>query len=58
MKEEKEPRWKELCAQAAVEHDNGKLLKLVTEINRLLDPTRTRDQEVMEPGSISANSGN
>jgi hypothetical protein len=37
MEDEKQPRWKELCAQAAVEQDTEKLLKLVTEINRLLD---------------------
>lgn len=30
-------RWKELCAQAAVEKDPVKLSKLVNEICRLLD---------------------
>ena len=30
-------RWMELCEQAAVEQDPAKLLKLVTEINRLLE---------------------
>jgi len=35
MKEQTE-RWMELCAQAAIEQDPGKLLSLVEEINRLL----------------------
>ena len=29
-------KWKELCAQAAVEHDPQRLLELVQEINRIL----------------------
>jgi hypothetical protein len=58
MEDEKKPRWKELCAQAAVEHDNGKLLELVTEINRLLEPKSIRNQEVTEQGPISAKSVN
>ena len=29
-------RWRELCAQAAVEQDPEKLMQLVTEITRLL----------------------
>jgi hypothetical protein len=29
-------RWEELCEQAAVEQDPVKLLKLITEINKLL----------------------
>ena len=33
-------RWKELCKQAAIEQDPDKLLTLVEEINRLLDPRR------------------
>lgn len=31
-----EQRWRELCAQAAVEQDPEKLMQLVTEITRLL----------------------
>jgi hypothetical protein len=34
---ETQERWKQLCAQAAVEHDTAKLLNLVSEINRLLE---------------------
>ena len=30
-------KWKELCAQAAVEKDPKRLLELVQEINRILD---------------------
>jgi hypothetical protein len=32
-----EERWKELCRQAADEHDPQKLNQLVREISRLLD---------------------
>lgn len=34
--DKREERWRELCAQAAVEQDPQKLLALVTEITRLL----------------------
>ena len=34
--------WQNLCAQAQNEHDPGKLLKLVTEINRLLEEEQDR----------------
>ena len=37
IKAEHEERWKELCAQASVENDPAKMLKLMAEINRLLD---------------------
>ena len=30
-------KWKELCAQAAVEQDPNRLLELVQEINRILE---------------------
>jgi len=36
MYDEKKERWLQLCEQAAVEQDPNKILKLVTEINRLL----------------------
>jgi hypothetical protein len=39
MENERKLTWQELCAQAAVEQDSDKLLALVTEINRLLDPS-------------------
>lgn len=32
-----EERWRQLCAEAAVEQDPQKLMELVKEINRLLD---------------------
>jgi hypothetical protein len=37
MKGKQRERWIELCEQAANETDSAKLLKLITEINRLLD---------------------
>lgn len=37
MWNDQKSRWTELCAQAAVERDPDKLLKLFAEINRLLD---------------------
>ena len=39
---EDQERWKELCAQAAVEKDPVKLIELVDEINRLLDEKEAR----------------
>lgn len=37
-----EERWRQLCAEAAVEQDPQKLMKLVEEINRLLDLKQQR----------------
>ena len=37
MIDENEERWKELCRQAAGEHDPEKLNQLVREISRLLE---------------------
>jgi len=37
-----EQRWRELCAQAAVEQDPEKLVQLVTEITRLLGEEQER----------------
>jgi hypothetical protein len=42
MKGEQKERWMELCEQAANETDSVKLLKLITEINRLLDEKSRR----------------
>jgi len=42
MKGETGERWKELCAEAAIEQDPQRLLELVTEINRLLQEKETR----------------
>jgi hypothetical protein len=38
-------RWRELCAQAAVEQDPQKLMKLVREISRLLS-LRARERDL------------
>jgi hypothetical protein len=35
-------RWRQLCAQAAVEQDPQKLMELVREISRLLDEKQGR----------------
>jgi hypothetical protein len=48
METEKKPTWQELCAKAAVEQDSDKLLELVTEINRLLDPSTARNAKPTE----------
>jgi len=39
---DKPERWRELCAQAAVEQDPEKLMELVTEITRLLEEEQER----------------
>jgi hypothetical protein len=35
-------RWRELCEQAAIEQDPGKLSELVAEIDRLLEEKQKR----------------
>jgi hypothetical protein len=42
MQGEKGERWRDLCAQAAVEQDADKLLELTREITRLLDEKEQR----------------
>jgi hypothetical protein len=44
MQGENAERWKELCAQAAVEQNPQKLMGLVKEINRLLSEKQERLQ--------------
>jgi hypothetical protein len=46
-------RWMELCEQAAVEQDPEKLMKLVTEINRLLEEKERRVGIIPPPRSES-----
>ena len=41
--ENSEERWRQLCAQAAVEPDPQKLMELVKEISRLLDERQARN---------------
>ncbi len=43
-----EERWRELCAQAAVEQDSQKLMDLVLEITRLLDEKNDRPKSKTE----------
>jgi hypothetical protein len=40
MKDEPKERWLELCELAEKEQDAGKLIALVSEINRLLEEKR------------------
>lgn len=42
MKGATRERWQQLCEQAAVEQDPDKMLKLITEINRLLNEKEDR----------------
>jgi hypothetical protein len=44
-----EKRWRELCAQAAVEQDPEKLMELVTEITRLLAEEQERAKSKNQP---------
>ncbi len=56
-----EERWRQLCAQAAVEQDPQKLMELVREISRLLDERQNHNrperketsQEGGRPPSVS-----
>lgn len=43
--------WEELCRQAAVEQDPKKLLRLMTEINRLLAEKHQRLKQAPDPES-------
>jgi hypothetical protein len=45
MKGKVKERWMELCEQAANETDSAKLLKLITEINQLLDEKAHRIEQ-------------
>jgi len=49
MDDEPTERWKELCAQASKEQDSEKLLKLVQEINRLLEQPHNPDERLNTP---------
>jgi hypothetical protein len=42
MHGEKAERWAELCAQAAVEQDPTMLMRLISEINQLLEEREQR----------------
>jgi hypothetical protein len=43
------PRWEELCKQAAVEQDSKKFMELIQEINRLLEE---KEQRLRKPEGI------
>ena len=44
-------RWMELCEQAAVEQDDEKLMRLIDEINRLLEEKDERLKRAQSTGS-------
>ena len=46
-----EERWRELCAQAAIEQDSRKLMELVKEISRLLAEKERRGKSKAEEDS-------
>jgi hypothetical protein len=54
--QEKTERWKQLCAQAAVEQDPKRLSELVREINDLLEAKQKRLNNSRE--AKSQNGGN
>jgi len=53
---QKNERWKELCAQAAIEQDPKKLMELVAEISRLFD--LEHDQNRTSPNEDQSDSSN
>ncbi len=57
MKGETAERWRRLCEQAAEEQDPDKLMKLIEEINRLLETKEERllrERQEQEAKSQSA----
>ena len=52
--EGQEQRWMKLCQQASVEQDPDKLIKLVEEINRLLDARQKSYRALAASPGISA----
>jgi hypothetical protein len=51
MQGEEGERWVQLCEQAAIEQDPSKLMKLIEEINRLLE---AKEQRLMKKADRSA----
>ena len=55
---QKNQRWKELCALAAVEEDPQKLMELVAQIVGLFDEEQTKSRsEFRQAGSDTDSSG-
>jgi hypothetical protein len=54
MQGETGERWLELCAKAAEEQDAAKLLKLVAEINRLLQEKESRLHHQREQSQLDS----
>ena len=46
MKGERRERWLQLCIEAADEQDSGRLLEIISEINRLLHDKHMRLKNV------------
>jgi len=55
MQDDEEERWMSLCQQASTEQDPEKLLKLVTEINDLLESKEKRRLDLLTPSSNGKN---
>ena len=53
MQGEKAEQWRALCEQAAIEQDPEKLMRLIEQINRLLEEKeqRLRDQHANSDGA-------
>jgi hypothetical protein len=49
MEDGKNERWKELCAQAAIEKDPEKLHELIEQIDRLLEEEQDRLEKAPPP---------
>jgi hypothetical protein len=49
-------QWQRLCEQAALEQDHDKLLKLIEQINRLLEQKEQRLREARKTDKESSNS--
>lgn len=45
-------KWERLCAEAAVEQDSARLLKLVQEINQMLDDKEHRLKREESEGGL------
>jgi hypothetical protein len=55
MQDDEEERWMNLCQQASTEQDPEKLLKLIAEINDLLESKEKRRLDFLTPPSNGRN---
>ena len=52
MQGEVKEDWKQLCEQIAVEQDTQRMIKLVLELNRMLDEKLDEKEERLESGRL------